>query len=574
VVGVIARAHVDLTPDRPTTSAEFGQALTQVKRSKILEALDGVVPTRSGRSLSNLGLAVAFQVNGNRRGHKGELIAAARVLNSFTDDQLRVLGVTKWEPCQAYDRVERLFNAWRRSLEASPSVAGHRRDGHWMMNCLARAGVPRWARRQWKESRSLGVDGTAIPTWAVVQGRDAEIQLDGPASNDGADGSPRQQRRSKRTWPMGPDGRAVHTKDPSARGGWRTATGSTKAGKYVGYELHLATEARDVVWTNYVDKLTKGPEVPSFVWSAALVPAGTHRGTAVVDDLLNLKRTGTFDLEDVIWDPGYSYLDRTIVYFPLQEAGIHQTFTLHRNHRGTRTTALPANLIDGQLYSEHLPARLRGVPTAGSRELSPLPMPPHGTDEAGKLVYEEPFNERARWRFSRHAGPDSDGATRWRCPFCAGRLRSTAFKSSLSTSRSAPLVFVSTKAGACCSGTLRAEAADLPFWQRIPYGTTAWRLSVGRRSITESSNAAGKGDYVDWNDKGFIKVFGQTARQILLGFTIGGLNRYRARSFAAKHSGPAVVSTGVRRHQRRRKPRPGGWSSLRRATSPVANAPP
>lgn len=61
---------------------------------------------------------------------------------------------------------------------------------------------------------------------------------------------------------VGPDGRKRYTADPDARAGHRSATNSRSAGPYVGYELHLAVQARDVRWTNGVDKLALSDEVP------------------------------------------------------------------------------------------------------------------------------------------------------------------------------------------------------------------------------------------------------------------------------------------------------------------------
>ena len=75
--------------------------------------------------------------------------------------------------------------------------------------------------------------------------------------------------------------------------------------------------------------------------------------------------------------------------------------------------------------------------------------------------------------------------------------------------------------------------AELPWWQRIPFGTTAWRLSMGRRQVVESVNAALKGTFADLA-RGFLRVMGQTKMTILLGFTIAGYNLDRIRSYRAK----------------------------------------
>jgi hypothetical protein len=80
---------------------------------------------------------------------------------------------------------------------------------------------------------------------------------------------------------------------------------------------------------------------------------------------------------------------------------------------------------------------------------------------------------------------------------------------------------------------MTAMPAELPWWQRIPFGTTAWRLSMGRRQVVESANAALKGTFADLS-RGFFRVFGQTKMTLLLGFTVAGYNLDRIRSFRAK----------------------------------------
>src|SRR5205807_8642519 len=92
------------------------------------------------------------------------------------------------------------------------------------------------------------------------------------------------------------------------------------------------------------------------------------------------------------------------------------TFQPVTHQRGVKPFSGEALLIDGQLFSPVLPEELRD-----------LPVPPRGASEEEKLAYETKFNQRARWRLTRHAGPDADGATRWKCPFCSGLLRSRAF---------------------------------------------------------------------------------------------------------------------------------------------------
>jgi hypothetical protein len=224
----------------------------------------------------------------------------------------------------------------------------------------------------------------------------------------------------------------------------------------------------------------------------------------------------------VVWDPGYSLCSPGTTHHKLAQAGIHQTFQPVTHQRGVRPFSGDALLLDGQLYSNLLPDELRD-----------LPMPPRGAPESVKLEHERKFNLRARWRLVRHAGPDSDGATRWRCPFCAGLLRSRAFPKTMRGKKTVPLVPVDEGYDHCCKGIMTAMPTELPWWQRIPFGTTAWRLSMGRRQVVESVNAALKGTFADLS-RGFFRVFGQTKMTILLGFTIAGYNLDRIRAYRAK----------------------------------------
>ena len=106
----------------------------------------------------------------------------------------------------------------------------------------------------------------------------------------------------------------------------------------------------------------------------------------------------------------------------------------------------------------------------------------------------------------------------------------------------------------CCHGTLSAPAAELPITQRIPFGTTAWRISMNRRMVVESANAALKGGFVDLS-RGFVRVFGVTKINLLLGFTIAAYNLDRVASYLRKRVAAAKKPT-------RRKRRLGSWQQL------------
>jgi hypothetical protein len=223
---------------------------------------------------------------------------------------------------------------------------------------------------------SVAVDGADVETWGALHGDATTVHLDGEAAetqltDDGAVPKPKKPARKAQVLGIGGDGRNQYTVDPDARAGHRSGTNSRPAGPYVGYELHLAVQARDVRWTNGIDKVNLSDEVPGVITSFSLNPAGTHRGRAIVDDLIAAEVAGE-PFEDVVWDPGYSLCRRDC---PSQvgQAGIHQTFQPVTHQRGIRPFSGDALLIDGQLFSSLLPLDLRD-----------LPSPPRGASQAEK----------------------------------------------------------------------------------------------------------------------------------------------------------------------------------------------
>jgi hypothetical protein len=508
------------------------------------------------RTLSLLGFLVGAQLNGIRRHHQGHLVEIARVLNALTDRQRARLGLPRWDPKEAYNRVERLFlrlcSALDVGLEAEVDGRTMRIDAAWFSNRLAAAAIP----QELQASAAVAVDGTDLETWGALHGDAVTVDLDGEVTESQlveepatANAKRRRPGRRAKVLGVGLDGRKVYTADPDARAGHRSATNSRPARPYVGYELHLGVQTRHVRWTNHIDKTTFGPEVAGVITTFSMVPAGSHRAASVVPNLLRAKETGQ-RVDDVVWDPGYSLCRPETGYWPLARAGVHTTFQPVTHQRGKRPSPQGTLLIDGTLFSDLLP-----------EDLVDLPMPARGASEAEKAPYEAAYNRRARWRYVRHAGPDKDGSTRWRCPFCAGLLRSRSFPRTMRRSRSAPLV--QTQTTGCCDGILTVQPAELPLWQRMLPGTTAWRISMGRRQVAESVNSALKGGFVSLG-RGFFRVMGQTKATLLLGFTLAGFNLDRIRSFVARqclaggHEPIEDLSARPRSAKRRR----GTWTDL------------
>ena len=161
----------------------------------------------------------------------------------------------------------------------------------------------------------------------------------------------------------------------------------------------------------------------------------------------------------------------------------------------------------------------------------------------------------------RHSPPDTDGATRWRCPFCAGFLRARQFPRTMRRAKTVPLVPVDEGCEKCCGGILTAQAVEMVWWQRITYGTTAWRISMGRRQVVESVNAALKGAFADLG-RGFMRVMGTTKMTVMLGFTLAAFNLDRIRSFRAKHALDEDGQPTEKPKRTRARRRTGTWADV------------
>ena len=305
--------------------------------------------------------------------------------------------------------------------------------------------------------------------------------------------------------------------------------------------------ARDTGWSDGISRLKLGPDVPPVITMISLVPAGSKRDAAVVSKLIAAKEDG-FAVEDIIWDRGYSQLLPENTSHPLNRAGIGQTFRPKEHQRIRKPFRDDALVIEGQLVNAHVPEELQDL----------LPMPPMKATAEESAKYEEPFNRLAQYRLERHAGPDAEGATRWRCPFCAGRMRSRQIPASMRRSRNTPLVDLPPGA-TCCNGIVTASAEELPHRQNFFPGTTAWRHSYNRRQVVEGVNGMLKGGFVNIQHK-FFRVFGLTKLKLLLAFTVVGYNLEAIRSFLAKKSAKAV--TVAKSQVRRKKRRKGTWTQI------------
>src|SRR2546427_10569860 len=174
------RAPIDTGGGRATGETDLQIARQVIDKSGVLPVLSPLLETGVGRprTLTLQAFLVAAQPNALHRHHQGHLVEIARTLNSMTAEQRASLGISEWDPSEAYDRVERLFVSLCRVLEERPIVDGVELDAGWFANRIMAAAIP----VKFRTSSSVAVDGTDVETWGALHGDCTTVELDGGAA--------------------------------------------------------------------------------------------------------------------------------------------------------------------------------------------------------------------------------------------------------------------------------------------------------------------------------------------------------------------------------------------------------
>ena len=230
----------------------------------------------SGRGIPKGLLLDPFMVLGaaqaTDQGHTGRLTAITQAANGLSQEQRDQYEVGRyneesghrdWHALGSYDKVDREFNALAKAMVDPPpdpdttpkevQLAYWRDvqktcDEYMLAGCIATLPPGRLG------SYSVDIDGTAIKTPAKSKYRKSQFILDGDDGGLSDEGRAYKEAQQKAidegatNWkdlvPKGPDDRAIWAPgDPTARGGWHSATNKEPAGPYNGYELHLGVLA-------------------------------------------------------------------------------------------------------------------------------------------------------------------------------------------------------------------------------------------------------------------------------------------------------------------------------------------
>ena len=278
--------------------------------------------------------------------------------------------------------------------------------------------------------------------------------------------------------------------DPVA-GTWLTSNRPARI--VVGFDVHLATGVRSVTWTGDPDKVAFGPAPPAFIAGICVAPGATNPGPIGVGIVEQTQRIAP-NLGEVVVDRGYSTkrkkFNRLVhalginVVMDYTITDIDHPKLIKVGRKGQRLLA-----SCGDLFSPWLPEDKQ--------------IPPENADP-------DWYTKRALWRWKPNQNLQN-GGKQFLCPQCAGKVATNA-KTRIARAPNSDGPFLSIEDEYCCLGLASVSLALLDSFQRIPYGTLAWKQSYGRRNIIEKSNAMLK-DKGGLN-AGWCRAFGLAAHTI------------------------------------------------------------
>lgn len=315
-----------------------------------------------------------------------------------------------------------------------------------------------------------------------------------------------EKRVNRRGYPFtGPDGRYIHCYDREAREGYRAGKNFNRKELFLGMDIHLATT---------VPELGENGFASLFV-GAVIRPAGDGKGEAGIALVDSMSEAGMRP-KTVLADRGYTYLKSKSWADQLMERSIVQFLDLHQNQRGTRPGPKPGTIwVDGGLFVDALPKRLRNLPGVNQRGLTT-------PEKAARIAA---FDERDCYAFKPLGHPDLAGRKqRVRGPAADGRLRCPNYPRSMLKDPSTRPTTNCTPTGCSCGAAPTLGPEDMTRERQLArWGTTPWAESYGRRSHIESGNASAKVHHGRLG-RGSTRVLGRARTTLLLAFILAAVN--------------------------------------------------
>jgi hypothetical protein len=288
------------------------------------------------------------------------------------------------------------------------------------------------------------------------------------------------------------------TADPEASWGHRRGNGpGQKDEVFYGSYLQLATMVRE----------EGGEAVPELVRRLLLTSCHVDPPPAFVAVLENMVASGV-TLGDVLCDSGYAHRIPGNWALPLRALGADLVMDLHPHDRGTQGTFAGAICFNGSLYCPATPTALFALEPLARR-----------AGDAETAAHDRRSAELARYKFGPITADDADGFHRVACPAVLGKVRCPRRDASMTLSHQRPEILAAPEEPpTCCTQkTITVPpSVNAKTRQKHDYPSKAHRVSYGRRSAAERSNATVKDPASNDIARGWCRLMGLTSLTLML----------------------------------------------------------
>ena len=274
-----------------------------------------------------------------------------------------------------------------------------------------------------------------------------------------------------------PDGQ--RSADHAAEFGHRSATAKHKAGKRLGFDLHIVCGVRGRKrWQgNPTDANLEDENVPLVPLHMKLVPADPDVAPIALECIDWAKKIAP-NAKEVLADRIYSMKNRRFN---------------RRLHQAAMQTVMDLDKSEVKRVRQHMFGTNQHCLIENGGTFFPwwldeeLHKPPPGL--TGKKLRKW-YDKRAKFRYSVDEIDTETGNIRFWCPQCAGRIRSNlkTRNPKVKVNKNAPFIARTDDSEYCCPGRVTVPVKYLDRYQSIPYGTTAWKKSKDRRNQVENLN--------------------------------------------------------------------------------------
>jgi hypothetical protein len=482
-------------------------------------------------SVRTLLIGIMLALSDGRPAHLSRVHAALGALGEDEQKRLGVVVACKGGPHPlTYRQVERTFGLLVDALSKKCPDGMPTEQLQGFVDALIEASIP----AEYKEATSaLAVDWTDVESFARPPIPGKSDGADTEASGTEADG-----------------GRP--SADPEASWGHRRGDGpGQKDELFYGIFVQLGTMVREEV----------GPPVPELVRAMLATSCHVDPPPAFAAVLENMVASG-IPLGDVLNDSGYSHRVPEHWALPLRAIGAQLVMDLHPHDRGTQGTFEGAICWNGGLYCPSTPKALFTLEPLG-----------RGASEEETAAHDARSAELARYKMGVVSSDDADGFHRVACPAVLGKVRCPRRPASMALSAERPeITSAPEEPPTCCTQkTLTVPPnVNAKTRQKHSYPGRAHRLSYGRRSAAERSNATVKDPASNDISRGWCRLMRLTSMTLMLTCLFVVRNQRVLASFEAQEAeDQRRLAQGLAPRTRRRR-----RTTISDLVNTAANSPP